>query len=313
MNTQHDPRNNAATTLFGWPDIDSHGGTSGCIEVIGVPSDAGNSIASGARFGPESVRRASTGFAVACDGIDHGDIDSLETTDWVDAIDDVQRAVAEIAARGGLPLVLGGDHAISYSSVAALDQGERLNVVWFDAHTDLCEWRGGPWHNHKQVLRRIAGLPHVNRILQIGHRGITYFDESQRSEKMTLVTARRAIALDDATLLACLPAGTPVYISVDIDAVDPRAAPGTGHPVPGGLDPLLLMRLARCIAAQRNVVGLDLMEVNPLLDLNDMTSTVGAGILAAIVNGIAARREATKSTHSAVAATHCRVETSFQS
>jgi agmatinase len=167
--------------------------------------------------------------------------------------------------------------------VAAARHYRPLNVVWFDAHTDFCTWPDASWHNHKQVLRRIAGLDHVGRILQIGHRGITYFDEAARFGRVTVVTAGEAQTSRAEAILEHLPAGEPVYMSIDIDAVDPRWAPGTGHPVPGGLSVARLSELARLVARHRDVVGLDLMEVNPLLDHADMTGAAAAAILAEIV------------------------------
>lgn len=284
-------------TLFGWP---AAAASRAGIEVLGVPSDAGNGIASGARFGPAAIRRASLALSMSdIDGIgragiehvgiDHGDVDFIHDCDWADALLRIQALVEGIAARGAVPIVLGGDHAISYAAVAALQGAGALSVVWFDAHTDFCAWPGGDWHSHKQVLRRIAGLPHVERIVQIGHRGITYDDESTRSTKMHVTTAAEATAMRVDLLLERLPSRQPVYISVDIDAVDPRWAPGTGHPVPGGLDVVTLGALARAIAAARDVLGVDAMEVNPLLDHRDVTSAAAASILAQIVSGLSER------------------------
>lgn len=277
-------------TLFGWPSAKERP-LAGGIEVLGVPSDSGNGIASGARFGPEAIRRASLKLRPNAIGIDHGDIDGVHGYDWADVLEQTERAVEGIAKRKSLPIVLGGDHAISYAAVAALRGHRPLNIVWFDAHTDFCAWPGGRWHNHKQVLRRIAGLEHVGRILQIGHRGITYSDETRRSEKMTVVTAGAAPRLQAQSILDCLPPGQPVYISVDIDAVDPRWAPGTGHPVPGGLSAMLLSDLARTVASNRHVAGLDVMEVNPLLDHQDITSAAAAGIVSEIVSALPVRDE----------------------
>lgn len=283
----------AAATLFGWPAAAAAPAAAAGIEVLGVPSDAGNGIASGARFGPAAIRRASLdlpGRNIA--GVDHGDLEFIHDCDWADALVRTQSLIEAIATRGAIPVVLGGDHAISYAAVAALHRAGPLSVVWFDAHTDFCAWPGGDWHSHKQVLRRIAGLPHVERIVQIGHRGITYDDESTRSTRMRVTTAAEAAAMRADALLDQLPPGQPVYISVDIDAVDPRWAPGTGHPVPGGLDVETLGALARAIAAARVVIGLDAMEVNPLLDHRDMTSAAAASILAQIVSGLSERTDA---------------------
>lgn len=281
--------------LFGWPCAPWSDAATGAIEVLGVPSDAGNSIASGARFGPEAIRRASLtspkptpASSAWIPGIDRGDLAAVHARDASDALGEIERVIGGIIARNGLPVVLGGDHAISFAGVAAQRARGPLSLVWFDAHTDLCAWQGGSWHNHKQVLRRIAGLAHVERIVQIGHRGITYTDESLRCDRMTLFTAQRAHELTAGALLDCLPADRPVYLSVDIDAVDPRFAPGTGHPVPGGLSVTRLAELAGVIASRRRICGVDMMEVNPLLDRDGLTSTAAAQILASILSSITA-------------------------
>lgn len=271
-----------ASTLFGWP-LSTERVPSCGIEVLGIPSDAGNGIASGARFGPEAIRDASMVLQAEAIGVDHGDLDCVHGCDWEEVLQRAEAFVHQIVRRRSVPIVLGGDHGVSYAGVAALRDCRPLNVVWFDAHTDFCQWQGGNWHNHKQVLRRIAGLEHVGRIVQIGHRGITYFDETRRFEKVTVVTAGAAPKLREEWILQQLPETESVYISIDIDAVDPRWAPGTGHPVPGGLSAALIGRLGRMIASRRHVVGLDVTEVNPLLDHGQMTSTVAAEILSEIV------------------------------
>jgi agmatinase len=274
-----------APTLFGWPRQGER--SPGNVEVLGVPSDSGNSIAAGARLGPAAVRRASLSCRTDMIGTDHGDLSDVHGCDWAEVLKRVQETVEAIYRRGSRAILLGGDHAISYAGVAAWPKPTALNVLWFDAHTDCCAWEGGDWHNHKQVLRRIAGLNHVGAVVQVGHRGITYFDEAAQFERITVLTARAAEAASAECLLALLPAEEPVYMSIDIDAVDPRWAPGTGHPVPGGLSVARLAGLARAVADNRHVVGLDMMEVNPLLDHCDMTSAAAAAILAEIVPALA--------------------------
>ncbi|WIG97551.1 arginase family protein [Myxococcus sp. SDU36] len=273
-------------SLFGWPRAEE-GSPRARIEVIGVPSDCGNGGASGARFGPEAIRRASQSFQLEVAGVDRGDLEGVHGHDWAEVLVSAQREIERIVEGDAIPIVLGGDHSISYAAVAALRRHPTLNIVWFDAHTDFCAWSGGRWHDHKQVLRRIAGLGHVGRILQIGHRGITYFDESARSNKMTVMSASAARSAPPESVLEPLPEGEPVYISVDVDAIDPRLAPGTGHPVPGGVSGELIEKMASLIASRRRVVGLDLMEVNPLLDHRDTTSALAARMLAAVAPHLA--------------------------
>ncbi len=277
-----------AATLFGWPaEMPSSGRAA--IEVLGVPTDFGNGMTSGARFAPAAIRKAS--LAVACDGIglDRGDIGRDCRGDWQDVLEDVERMVGDMIRRHVRPIVLGGDHAISYAAVAAARTYRPLTIVWFDAHTDFCRLTSEAWHDHKQVLRRISLLGHVGRIVQVGHRGMTYFDEAERFSRLSIVTAHEAQTILAHDLLDRLPAGDPVYLSIDIDAIDPRWAPGTGHPVPGGLSVPRLSDLARTIVENRHVVGIDLMEVNPMLDIDGRTSAAAAALIAAVVPALCRR------------------------
>ncbi len=270
-------------SLFGWPIREPSGGGGLPIEVLGVPSDSGNSIAAGSRFAPAAIRRASLSFRPGSLGLDIGDVGDVGGRDWEDVLTAVEAAVAAVIGRGSIPILLGGDHAVSYAGVAAARLFSPLNIVWFDAHTDFCTWPDQGWHNHKQVLRRIAGLDHVGRIVQIGHRGITYFDEAARYDRLSVITADQVSLIDQSRLLDFLPLGEPVYMSVDIDVLDPCVAPGTGHPVPGGLSIERLCELVNYIAGRRSVVAADMMEVNPLLDENDATSVAAATVLSGLV------------------------------
>ena len=262
----------------------------------------GNGIASGTRRGPAAIRTASLAFDPGVRGIDHGDVGQVCGRDWEHVLIDVEAKAADIIARGSRPITLGGDHAVSYAAIAGTRMSQPLNIIWFDAHTDFCTWPQSAWHNHKQVLRRISGLDHVGRIVQIGHRGITYFDEAQRFDRITVVTAADAEREPLSGILNALPVGEPVYISIDIDVLDPRWAPGTGHPVPGGLSVPLLIDLAGKIADHRNVVALDLMEVNPLLDHEHMTSMAAAKVLASLVSKLGNRSDDVTPRRSAAAA-----------
>lgn len=269
--------------LFRWPLTPEQGPAAGQIVVLGVPSDFGNAYVSGARLGPAAIRRASLDLPQPpIAGVDIGDIDVFGGHDWVDIIAVVRDAVERIACSDALPLVLGGDHAVSYAAVSALHRFGPLDIVWFDAHTDFCPWDDTEWHNHKQVLRRIAALPHVAKLLVVGHRGITYFDESTQSPDLDVVGVDASSRIPEAWLAG----ERPVYLSIDIDALDPCVAPGTGHPVPGGLDIATLSNMIRKLACHRTIVGADLMEVNPALDHDGMTSAAAAQLLWVLISHI---------------------------
>jgi agmatinase len=272
--------------LFGWPDDDTRFEERGSVGVIGVPSDFGNAYVSGARLGPSAIRRSSLRVPFpGVGGRDHGDVEVFDGADWVDIIARTRQAVSDIVEACAFPLVLGGDHAVSYAAVSALDRYGPIDIVWFDAHTDFCPWDDTDWHNHKQVLRRIAALDHVGRMLVVGHRGITYFDESQQWPNLEVA------GFPPSGSPPCIPAAwlrgeRRVYISIDIDVLDPCTAPGTGHPVPGGLELETLCEMVRSVVHEREVVGADLMEVNPSLDYAGMTSTAAAEVLSVLVSAV---------------------------
>jgi agmatinase len=195
-------------------------------------------------------------------------------------------ATEQVIDRGMRPLIIGGDHSITYAPVSVLQRRQDIGVVWFDAHTDFSPWAEGDVHSHKQVLRRIDALPGVTRLIQIGYRGLTARDERQLGAKATVVTANDARQLDSTNLLALMSPELPWYISIDIDAVDPFHAPGTSAPVPDGLEPSRVRELLAVIVKQRSLLGADVVEINPRLDVDGITSAIAANFLWAIADGL---------------------------
>jgi len=274
----------AVPTLFGWPERADGQGPASSVEALGVAVDSGNGVAPGARDGPQSIRLASLTLAPPePGGIDGGDLLPLNGEDPGTTIARAEAAVDGIISRGRLPLVLGGDHAISYAPVAQLQRRRKMCVIWFDAHTDFSPWSRRPGHNHKQVLRRIASLPSVEFILQVGYRGFTVEDERRLGEHVEVLTTAEVRCGGANALLARIPPGMGCYVSVDIDVLDPKWAPGTSTPVPGGLSPEPLMDLLAAILRNCPVIGMDLMEVNPSRDRSGRTSLVSACVLRKIL------------------------------
>jgi agmatinase len=193
------------------------------------------------------------------------------------------------------PLILGGDHSITYAPLSALAHFQDLCLVWFDAHTDFSPWCGRGSHDHKQVLRRIYALDRVRRIVQIGHRGITSGDERRLGSKAVVVTSAVARSLRPLDLLSLIPDDLPCYISIDIDVIDPLFAPGTAAPVPDGLSPEVVRALLACIIQSRKVAGVDIVEVNPRLDVQSATVSVAAALVRDIAHRWGSRLAATPS------------------
>ncbi len=286
----------ARISLFGWPGRRHPRPEPGALCAVGAPTDQGNVISRGASLGPTAIRRASLDLtAPRLDGLDIGDIDRSDSPDpalFMDRIADVTRGISQ---RGLCPLILGGDHSITYAPVSMLQRSRDLCLVWFDAHTDFSPWSGQNFHNHKQVLRRISELEGVRRIVQIGYRGITVGDERSLGPQSTVVTTACARELDEEALLERVPKELPCYISIDIDVVDPFWAPGTSAPVPDGLLPNQVKSLLQTLVRRREIVGIDLVEVNPALDPESATSHVAADLIQGIAENWDHQRAAAES------------------
>jgi agmatinase len=276
----------APASLFGWPDPRRAPLAGEALCAFGAPTDQGNSVARGAACGPAAMRRASRTLSPPQPGgRDWGDVDRSDAPDLETYLDRVAAATHAIRAQGLCPLLLGGDHSVTYAPVSALQRARDLCLVWFDAHTDFSPWDGGTFHNHKQVLRRISKLVGVKRIVQIGYRGITGGDERALGARATVVTTAEARRLDPDALLALVPPELPCYISIDIDVIDPLWAPGTSAPVPDGLPPHMVKTMAETLVRHREIAGIDLVEVNPVLDRDGATVRVAADL----IHGIAAQ------------------------
>lgn len=264
------------------------------IAVLGVPYDAGASDRPGARHGPGAIRDQSLFVGQHADGHWPWDFNLWETAtvvDWGDVagshtwvghprrmVDDTRAAVAEIVRSGAVPLVLGGDHAISYAVLAAVAQRHgALSLVHFDAHSDI--WDRGDELSYSTVFRLAArdGLVDPGRSIQIGIRtpdphdcGFTVVDADvllDRPLHETVDEIRSRVG------------DHPVYVSVDIDFLDPSYAPGTGAPVVGGPSAREARKLLAGLAGLL-VVGADLVEVAPHLDAVGALTAVTAATLA---------------------------------
>ena len=264
------------------------------IAVVGIPFDGGTTNRPGARFGPRAIREQSLfvgqypwGHWPWCDrGVNLWEIANI--VDWGDIpmtvfwpgypermVADVRRTVAEILATDTKVLALGGDHMVSYPLLAATaEKHGPLSLVHFDAHSDT--WDMGDDLNHGTMFRLAArdGFVDPSRSIQIGMRtpnpdgaGFTVVDAD------TLLD--RPLA-DTITQIRETVGDHPVYVSLDIDFLDPSCAPGTGTPVVGGPTARQARQLPYGLAGLR-VVGADHVEVAPHLDaVGDATAITGA-------------------------------------
>jgi arginase family enzyme len=210
-----------------------------------------------------------------------------------------------VAAAGAVPVVLGGDHSIAWPDATGVARHlgfGRVSLVHFDAHADTGHMAFGSLYGHGQPMRRLieSGAVRGDRFLQIGLRGYWPGPETldwmagrgMRSYEMSEITARGLTeCLTEAFATAVLDCDG-VFLSVDIDVVDPGMAPGTGTPEPGGLTGRQLLDAVRRCCYELPIVGLDVVEVAPAYDHADITAYLANRVVLEALSAIARRRQA---------------------
>jgi len=271
------------------------------VAFLGLPYDFAVGFRPGARFAPGALRRASGRFAPGPAGffdletggvllrgvslVDAGDVDPAQL-EYRTSFERMTAAARELRRRATLPVFVGGDHSVSYPLLRAYDDVEDFCVVQLDAHLDYSDDRNGTRYANSSPFRRaveeVLGLKHI---IVIGLRGLRTNPEAYRAAEVrghTLVTARRVrTSLDE--VLALLPKDKKVYLSFDIDVLDPSLAPGTGSPEVEGLDYGEALALVGAAIQGNELIGLDVTEVAPNLDPSGLTSLVAARLLAEAV------------------------------
>lgn len=287
--------------------------------VIGVPFDTGVSYAVGTRFGPASIREMSQRIrpistAMNIDtseylsGIDYGDL--KVHPGYIDySYEAIEEQLNPIFAKGIVPIMLGGDHSISYPHVkAAANAYGPVSLVHFDSHTDTGKSMDErKKHSHGTMFRYAAeeGLINAATSIQIGMRG-TPFALNALDESRAL--GYEVLSTDDAKKLS-IPelcerikqrvGDNPVFLTFDIDFLDPVFAPGTGTPEVGGFTTYEAQQMLRGLAGL-NLIGFDLVEVLPDRDLTKVTSLNAANIVFEFITLLALNRRSRKEAESAV-------------
>jgi len=286
------------------------------VVIIGAPYDAGTSYRAGARFGPKMIRTTDylphdasrPHLALRVDPlrdmrvVDAGDVE-MAGVEGRAALDALEKAVQVAAAAGAIPLVLGGDHTITWpdvTGVARVRGWGRVSVIHFDAHADTGDVQFGSLIGHGLPMRRLieSGACRGDRFLQVGLRGYWpepptlkwMAEQGMRSFEMHEVTSRGLdLVLQEASAIA-VDGCDGVFVSVDLDVVDPGMAPGTGTPEPGGLTGRQLLDAVRRLAIELPVVGVDVVEVAPAYDNAEITSFLANRVVLEMLAGIAFRR-----------------------
>lgn len=266
------------------------------VVILGIPYDEGATAHPGARFGPRSIREASTLYPYYKRGRGYFDIEekkvflaSLEIRDGSDvAIVPTQReenfqriiqAIKDLRSRSIFPICLGGDHSVTFPILQAYD-GPPFHLFQLDAHLDFAASFEGASYTHGSPMRRALELPYIKSLTQVGIRSIISSEEDYRSaldQGNRIFTARDLTLLKDYSSL--LPGDEPLYISLDVDVLDPSQAPGTGYPEPGGLSYLQVRAILKAITKKGKVIGMDLVEVNPYLDPSRITALMASRLI----------------------------------
>lgn len=283
------------------------------VAIVGAPWDDSTTNRPGARFGPRALRADAYG-----PGTYHLDL-GIEIFDHVDAVDygdalvapgmwepsreAIEDRVHAVASRGIIPVVLGGDHAITWPSATAVARHHgfgRVGVIHFDAHADTADIVDGNLASHGTPMRRLieSGAVLGRNFVQVGLRGywppadvVAWMrEQGMRTHFMQEIYERGAPAVLDDVIAEALDGPDAVYLSVDIDVLDPGFAPGTGTPEPGGLAPVDLLRMVRRIALEVPVVGMDVVEVCPAYDHADLTVNNAHRLVWEFLAGLAVRR-----------------------
>ena len=287
------------------------------IVIVGAPFDGGTSHRSGARFGPQAIRMADylphdgsrPHLSLRVDGlqslkvVDAGDL-LMPSGDTEKALAILESATELITKHGAIPVVLGGDHTIAagdVTGVARIKGWGKVSMIHFDAHADTGEHQWGALHGHGTPMRRLieSGAVRGDRFLQLGLRGY-WPDEStlkwmasqkMNSYEMTEIHHRGLSAVLDESFKILTNECDGVFLSVDIDVVDPGMAPGTGTPEPGGMTSRELLEAVRRICLELPVVGIDVVEVAPAYDQAEVTAFLANRVVLEAISAIARRRQ----------------------
>ena len=290
------------------------------VVIVGAPIDSGTSHRSGAKFGPQAIRGGDylphdgerPHLALRIDSlkamkvVDAGDL-MMPGGDLVASLEVLAVATEKISRSGAIPVILGGDHSIASADVAGIARHlglGKISMIHFDAHADTGEDQFGALIGHGTPMRRLIenGIVRGDRFLQLGLRG--YWpdsktldwmrDQGMRSYEMTEIHHRGLNTVLDESFATLTDGCDGVFLSVDIDVVDPGMAPGTGTPEPGGMTSRELLESVRRICLELPVVGIDVVEVAPAFDSADITAILANRVVLEALSAIAKRRSGEK-------------------
>src|SRR5216683_974634 len=243
-------------TFLGAPYVANLDELQADFAVLGVPFDEGTWGWPGERYGPRAMRESSQEY-------NH----------------DLTEMVRKIRAKGALPIVLGGDHSLTFPVLRAFDIP--VTVIHFDAHLDT--WNGAPGNlDHASWVNRAAKLSQVKKVVQIGQRGLANDEEAManaRRARTTIITSEQIHRQGVEWALSQVASSENIYITLDVDVMDPTLAPGTGTLEPDGLSFSEIDGLLKGVTSKGRLVGMDVVEVNPMRETSTRTEQTAIRLL----------------------------------
>ncbi len=284
------------------------------VAIVGAPFDDAVTHRSGARFGPRAIREAQyTSGSIHSLALD---VEPFEVLTVVDAGDAnivpawierghamIYRKVLDVARTGAIPIVLGGDHSITWPSATAVAEVRRpgsIGIVHFDAHADTANDAWGVLASHGSPMRRLieSGAVSGKNFVQVGLRGYwpppeTFAwmkEQGLRWHFMREIEERGSEAVIADAIAEALDGPDSIYLSLDIDVIDPGMAPGTGTPEPGGMLTREVLRAIRQIVAAVDLAGMDIVEVSPPYDQAETTAAAANRAALEAISALAVKR-----------------------
>ena len=275
--------------------------------ILGAPFDFGSQYRPGARFGPRSIREASTLFSFGHAGaydheddityleqdkvkiVDIGDADIIHT-DTIKSHYNIEVGVKSILKAKAIPIILGGDHSINIPCINAFSEEKPFHLIQIDAHLDFVDERHGVKYGHGNPMRRAAEKDYVTGLSQFGIRNVSstakdgYEDARKMGSDIQSVRQFRSDGVEK--MLGRVPLGKRYYITIDIDAFDPSIASGTGTPSHGGFLYYEILEFLDGLTKRGQIIGVDLVEVAPEYDHSGSTSTLAAQLLLNLIGRI---------------------------
>lgn len=283
------------------------------IAILGAPFDLAIQGRTGTRLGPRGIRLASTRFSYKTGGtydperkemyldssrwkiVDCGDVDYIPG-DIDTSFENLTEAVRILVSKGIMPVVLGGDHSVTYPIIRGMELIGPFDIIHIDAHLDWTRSIGGQTLSNGSPMRNAASLSHVGKIIHLGIRGIgssgpeDFFDAEANGDKIYSVKKTRTFGINN--ILDDLTPRGKVFVTFDIDGMDAACAPATGSPMFGGFLYDETVEILEAIAKHNTVIGFDMVEVAPPYDdAGATTSYLAARLISDLLGFITKERE----------------------